>query len=149
MRILIYSYNYYPEPIGIAPLMTELAEGLVTRGHDVRVLTAMPWYPDSIIHPHYQGKLYCTEEINGVKIYRSYVWTRPERSLMNRVLFELSFVFLSFWQGIKIWSPDLILLTVPGLPVSVPASFLSWFHNCPIVLNLQDILPDAAVHVGL
>jgi hypothetical protein len=22
MRILIYSYNYHPEPIGIAPLMT-------------------------------------------------------------------------------------------------------------------------------
>ena len=28
MRILIYSCNYHPEPIGIAPLMTELAEGL-------------------------------------------------------------------------------------------------------------------------
>lgn len=37
MRILLYSYNYYPEPIGIAPLMTELAEGLVKRGHQVRV----------------------------------------------------------------------------------------------------------------
>ena len=36
MRILIYSYNYAPEPIGIAPLMTELAEGLVKRGHEVR-----------------------------------------------------------------------------------------------------------------
>jgi hypothetical protein len=40
MRILLYSYNYHPEPIGIAPLMTELAEGLVKRGHQVRVVTA-------------------------------------------------------------------------------------------------------------
>lgn len=149
MRILIYSYNYYPEPIGIAPLMTELAEGLVKRGYDVRVLTAMPWYPDSHIHPHYQGKLYCTEERHGVKIYRSYVWATPKRSLINRVLFELSFAFLSFWQGIKIWSPDVILVTVPGLPVSVPAYLLSRLYKCPLVLNLQDILPDAAIHVGL
>jgi colanic acid biosynthesis glycosyl transferase WcaI len=26
---------------------------------------------------------------------------------------------------------------------------LGWIHNAPVVLNLQDILPDAAVHVGL
>ena len=32
MQILIYSYNYHPEPIGIAPLMTELAEVLVKKG---------------------------------------------------------------------------------------------------------------------
>jgi colanic acid biosynthesis glycosyl transferase WcaI len=35
------------------------------------------------------------------------------------------------------------------LPVAVPAAILGWIHHCPIVLNLQDILPDAAVHVGL
>lgn len=149
MRILIYSYNYYPEPIGIAPLMTELAEGLAGRGNDVRVLTAMPWYPDSQIDPLYQGKLYCTEEINNVKIYRSYVWTHPKRNLINRALFEISFATLSFWQGLKTWSPHVILLTVPGLPVCIPATLLAKFHRCPVVLNLQDILPDAAVHVGL
>jgi colanic acid biosynthesis glycosyl transferase WcaI len=38
---------------------------------------------------------------------------------------------------------------VPPLPVSVPAALLGWFYSCPVVLNLQDILPDAAVHVGL
>jgi colanic acid biosynthesis glycosyl transferase WcaI len=149
MRILIYSYNYYPEPIGIAPLMTELAEGLAARGNDVRVLTAMPWYPDSQIDPHYQGKLYYTEERNNVKIYRSYVWVNSKRNLINRALFEISFVTLSFWQGLKKWSPDVILLIVPGLPVCIPATVLAKFHRCPVVLNLQDILPDAAVHVGL
>ena len=149
MRILSYSYNYYPEPIGIAPLMTELAEGLAKRGHDVRVLTAMPWYPDIRIHPHYRKKLYCTEERHGVKIYRAYVWVRPKRNLINRLLFELSFTVLSFWQGVRAWPPDVILLTVPGLPVCVPAAALGWLYQCPMVLNLQDILPDAAIHVGL
>ncbi|NEO26854.1 MAG: glycosyltransferase family 4 protein, partial [Kamptonema sp. SIO4C4] len=149
MRILLYSYNYYPEPIGIAPLMTELAEGLVQRGHQVRVVTAMPWYPDSEIYEPYRGKLYCTEERNGVKIQRCYVRSRPKRSLLNRAFFELSFMTFSFFQALRGWRPDLIFLTVPGLPVGVPASVLSLIYRCPIVLNLQDILPDAAVHVGL
>jgi colanic acid biosynthesis glycosyl transferase WcaI len=149
MRILVYSYNYHPEPIGIAPLMTELAEGLVQRGHQVRVITAMPWYPTNQISPNYRGKLYLTEKRNGVKIQRCYVWIRRDRNLRNRVLFEVSFVFLSFFQALWGKRPDVILLTVPGLPVCIPAAILGWLYRTPIVLNLQDILPDAAVHVGL
>lgn len=149
MRILIYSYNYHPEPIGIAPLMTELAEGLVARGHDVRVVTGMPNYPQRQIYEGYRGKLYCTEERNGVIIQRSCVWIRPKPGLVTRMLLDGSFVVSSMVQALRGWRPDVILLTVPPLPVSVPAALLGWIYSCPVVLNLQDILPDAAVHVGL
>ncbi|WNZ24379.1 glycosyltransferase family 4 protein [Leptolyngbya sp. NK1-12] len=149
MRILIYSYNYHPEPIGIAPLMTELAEGLVARGHDVRVVTGMPNYPQRQIYEDYKGKLYCTEERNGVIIQRSCVWIRPKPGLVTRMLLDGSFVVSSMVQALRGWRPDVILLTVPPLPVSVPAALLGWIYSCPVVLNLQDILPDAAVHVGL
>jgi colanic acid biosynthesis glycosyl transferase WcaI len=149
MRVLIYSYNYYPEPIGIAPLMTELAEGLAKRGHEVRVITGMPNYPQRQIYEGYRGKLYSTEERNGVTIQRCYVWVKPKPNFIDRVLLDSSFVFTSFFQALRGWRPDLILLTVPPLPVAVPAALLSWFYSCPIVLNVQDILPEAAVHVGL
>lgn len=149
MRILIYSYNYHPEPIGIAPLMTELAEGLVKRGHEVRVITAMPNYPQRSIYQEYRGKFYLTEHKNGVKIQRSYVWIRPQPNLLDRVLLDASFVVTSFFQALNGWQPDVILLTVPSLPVCVPAAILGWLHACPVVLNLQDILPEAAIHTGL
>jgi colanic acid biosynthesis glycosyl transferase WcaI len=149
MRVLLYSYNYYPEPIGIAPLMTELAEGLVRRGHQVRVITGMPNYPQRQIYEGYRGKVYCTEERNGVQIQRSYVWVKPRPSLFDRLLLDGSFVTTSFVQALNGWRPDVILLTVPPLPVCLPATLLGWLHNCPVVLNLQDILPEAAVHVGL
>jgi colanic acid biosynthesis glycosyl transferase WcaI len=149
MRILIYSYNYYPEPIGIAPLMTELAEGMVKRGHEVRVVTAMPWYPEAEIYPQYKNKLFLTERLNGVKVQRCFIWTSTQRSLKNRAFFELSFATLSLVQAFNGWRPDVMLLTVPGLPVCVPAWLVSRIYRTPLVLNLQDILPDAAVHVGL
>ena len=149
MRILIYSYNYYPEPIGIAPLMTELAEGLAKRGHEVRVITAMPNYPQREIYEQYRGKLYETEERNGVTIQRSYVWVKPKPSLLDRIFLDSSFVCTSFFQALRGLRPDLVLLTVPPLPVCAPAALLGWLYNCPIVLNVQDILPEAAVHVGL
>ncbi|PHM09304.1 glycosyltransferase family 4 protein [Nostoc sp. 'Peltigera malacea cyanobiont' DB3992] len=149
MRILIYSYNYYPEPIGIAPLMTELAEGLVKRGHEVRVVTAMPNYPERQIYQEYRGKWYVNEYKNGVQIQRSYVWIRPQPNLLDRVLLDASFVVTSFVPALIGWRPDVILSTSPSLPSCVPVALLGWLRACPVILNLQDILPEAAVHVGL
>ncbi|NER81660.1 MAG: glycosyltransferase family 4 protein [Leptolyngbya sp. SIO1D8] len=149
MRVLIYSYNYHPEPIGIAPLMTELAEGLVKQGHQVRVVTAMPNYPERQIYPDYRGRLYTTEEINGVIVQRCYVWIRPNPGLLTRVLLDGSFVLLSFLQSLQGWQPDVILYTSPSLPASVPVALLKLIYRCPTILNLQDILPEAAVQTGL
>jgi colanic acid biosynthesis glycosyl transferase WcaI len=149
MRILIYTYNYFPEPIGIAPLVTELAEGLVQRGHQVRVVTGMPNYPQRRIYEGYRGKLYLTELTNGVAVQRSYVWVRPKPTLLDRLLLEVSFVGTSFIHALRGKRPDVIFITAPPLPVAVPAALLGWIHRTPIILNLQDILPDAAVHVGL
>ncbi|NEO86050.1 MAG: glycosyltransferase family 4 protein [Spirulina sp. SIO3F2] len=150
MRILIYSYNYSPEPIGIGPLMTELAEGLASRGHQVRVVTAFPWYPVHENFPRDWPKgLYTAGERNQVWLQRCWVYISKKRSLLNRGLFELSFMFLSFFQALRHGRPDVVLLTVPGLPVGISAAIIGWLFRCPIVLNLQDILPDAAIEVGL
>ena len=149
MRILIYSYNYHPEPIGIAPLMTQLAEGLVQRGHEVRVITGMPNYPQRVVYEEYRGKFFCDEEHNGVLIQRSYVWVRPKPGLLTRILLDGSFVLTSMIQALRGWHPDIILLTVPPLPICIPAALLGFIYSCPVVLSLQDILPEAAIQVGL
>ncbi|MEL6489423.1 MAG: glycosyltransferase family 4 protein [Cyanobacteria bacterium J06621_3] len=149
MRVLLYSYNYYPEPIGIAPLMTELAEGLVRRGHQVRVITAMPNYPQRKIYPGYRGKLYKSEVRNGVEIERCFVAIKPEPGLVARAMLEGSFAILSFLKAITGWRPDVILSTSPSLPACVPVAFTRLFYRCPVVLSLQDILPEAAVQTGL
>lgn len=149
MQILIYAYNYHPEPIGIAPLMMELAEGLAARGHHVRVVTAMPNYPEGRIYPEYRGRLYTTEERNGVTIQRCFVLACPRRGLVGRLLLESSFMALSLWPALRGWRPDVILNTSPSLPACLPVALLKRRFQCPSVLNLQDILPEAAVQTGL
>ena len=150
MRILIYSYNYYPEPIGIAPLMTELAEGLVRRGHEVRVVTGMPNYPERRIYQGYRNKLYLTEERNGVIIQRSYIWVRgPKPGLLDRLLLDSSFMVTSIVQAFNGWRPDIIFATVPPLLVSGPVGIYAWVRRCPVILNIQDIVSEAALRVKL
>lgn len=149
MHILIYSYNYYPEPIGIAPLMTELAEGLAQRGHQVRVVTAMPNYPERCIYKEFRGKLFSTIKRNGVLIQRSFVWVKPKPKLFDRLMLDGSFIVTSIFQVLRGWRPDVILMTSPPLPVCLPSMLLRWIYSAPVMLNLQDILPEAAIEVGL
>ena len=149
MRVLLYSYNYYPEPIGIAPLMTELAEGLVRRGHQVKVITAMPNYPERKIYAGYRRKLYVTEKRNGVDIERCYVAVRPKPGLVARAMLDGSFALLSFMKAVSTWRPDVILSTSPSLIACLPVAATKLIYRCPSVLSLQDILPEAAVQTGL
>lgn len=45
LRILIHGINFSPELTGIGKYTGEMAEWLTSRGHEVRVVTAPPYYP--------------------------------------------------------------------------------------------------------
>src|SRR3954469_5659413 len=45
MRIQLWSYNYDPEPTGIAPVSAVWARTMSERGHEVDVVAAHPHYP--------------------------------------------------------------------------------------------------------
>ncbi|HIK54751.1 MAG TPA: WcaI family glycosyltransferase [Synechococcales cyanobacterium M55_K2018_004] len=149
MRILIYTCNYYPEPIGIAPLVTELAEGLAQRGHRVRVVTSLPNYPERRIYPPYRRRWFTREVRNGVLVQRSYAWVRPQPSALSRLLFEISFLLSSLGHVLMGERPDVIFLTVPPLIASLAVMLLSKVYRCPVILNLQDILSEAVAQLAL
>ena len=46
MKVLLYGINYAPELTGIGKYSGEMAEWLSQLGHDVRVVTAPPYYPE-------------------------------------------------------------------------------------------------------
>jgi len=45
MRILIHGINFFPELTGIGKYSGEMAEWLAAQGHEVRIVTAPPYYP--------------------------------------------------------------------------------------------------------
>jgi colanic acid biosynthesis glycosyl transferase WcaI len=46
LRVLIHGLNYAPEKVGVGRYTGEMADWLAQRGHDVRVVTAPPYYPE-------------------------------------------------------------------------------------------------------
>ena len=70
MRILILGINYFPERTSVSPFTTGLSEHLAASGHEVRVVTAFPYYPEWRTWKEYRGRLTQLEMRNGVEIRR-------------------------------------------------------------------------------
>lgn len=86
MKILVVCQHYYPEPFRI----TDICEELVKRNHDVTVLTGVPNYPMGKIYDGYKNKKRRYEEINGVKVHRSFTIGR-RTGIFWRILNYYSF----------------------------------------------------------
>ena len=79
MRLLIYGLNHAPEPTGIGKFTGEMAAWLAARVHQVRVVTAPPYYPAWQVGAGYSGWRWRRERVEGAEVYRCplYVPARP------------------------------------------------------------------------
>lgn len=152
MRILVVGINYAPDLIGVPKYNTELCEALVSFGHDVRVITAPPYYPAWSVPRKYRSWRYCSEIINGVSITRSPIYVPRKPSGAKRLLHHASFAVTSFWvvlSAVLRWRPDVILSVAPSL---MSAAFPAWIARRTGAfswLHLQDFEVDAAFDLGL
>ena len=150
MRILILTQYFPPETGAPQNRLHELAIRLKKKGADVTVLTAMPNYPEMIIHKEYRGKFYTYEEADGLKIHRSSVFVSKSRSLIFRLINYFSFVCSSFFTGLfRIKRQDFILCESPPLFLGITAWLLKKIKRSKLVFNVSDLWPESAEKLGL
>jgi len=95
VRILIYGVNYAPELTGIGKYTGEMAEWMAGHGHDVRVVTVPPYYPEWKVRDGYSGWKYSHERLNGVKVWRCPLYVPANQSGLKRILHLVSFALSS------------------------------------------------------
>ena len=145
MKLLILT-QYFPPEVG-APQnrLYELALRLESKGIDISVLTAMPNYPQMVVHKEYKGKCYCKEEMNGLKVHRSWIYVSKSKSIIPRLLNYFSFVFSSLWFGLfKIKKQDVLLVESPPLFLGITAYLLSRAKGAKMIFNVSDLWPESA-----
>jgi colanic acid biosynthesis glycosyl transferase WcaI len=149
MRALILGLNYLPESTSIGPYTADLAEHLRDRGHDVRVVTGFPIAPQWKVWKGYEGKLFMREVIRGVPITRTYLYVpkHPKKTL-QRILFDCSFAVSAFIGSLLGKSPELVIVISPPLQLSITAFLIRKLTRARVFLEIQDLVPDAAIAVG-
>jgi len=149
MNVLVMGMNYAPEQTAIGPLTTELCEYLVSQGHRVSMITAFPHYPEWRIWGGYRGKLFLRENINGVSVYRGYVYVPGKPNTWQRILYDSSFSISAFLWGLTIRDVDVVLAISPPVQLGLLAWVLGKIKRATFVFQLQDLIIDAAVALGM
>lgn len=150
MKILILT-QYFPPEVGAAQnRLLETALRLQKNGAEVKVLTAMPNYPEMKIRPGYKGRLYLKETLNGLEIHRAWIYVGNNKKILSRLLNYFSFVFTSFWVGLfKLGKTDFIFCESPPLFLGMTAVLLKKIKRCKLVFNVADLWPETAEKLGL
>lgn len=150
VRVAIITSNYWPERTGIGQVTTEFAEFLSSEGIHVRVATAMPYYPEWSVYPEYQRKLWCKEDHNSVIIYRAAHYASPSPNALGRIFHELSLCLLSVPNMFRaLRGAKAAFVVSPDLSHAFVGCVVSRVMRVPVTLVVQDILPDAAIEMGM
>lgn len=148
MKITIFGINYTPEMIGIAKYTSGLAEGLAKRGHEVSVVTALPYYPGWKIKEGWQRPFWIRQlHAGGVKAIHCPIYVPRTPSGNRRILHYLSFLASSFplalWHGL-VRRPDVVLAIAPSLIASLSALSAARLCGAKAWLHIQDFEVEAA-----
>ncbi|NLW70252.1 MAG: glycosyltransferase family 4 protein [Eubacteriaceae bacterium] len=88
MKILVITQHYWPEQFNI----TEICEGLASKGHEVCVLAGLPNYPSGVIPEEYRRGKNRLQVHNNVTIIRVKEIARGKAGIIKRALNYFSYV---------------------------------------------------------
>jgi colanic acid biosynthesis glycosyl transferase WcaI len=133
--------------------MTRIVSELAARGHELHVVTALPWYRNHAIEPGWGGRLWRTEKTEWGSIIRVHPF--PGKSKSNLLRRALGFIAFSYAVGIRSvhadglpFKVDGVLAMSPPLTLGLTGWFTKIIRRAPLVFNIQDVFPDAAIQTG-
>lgn len=150
IRVLFLT-QYFPPETGAPPVrLFEMARWLVKRGIEVEVLTALPNYPQGRVYDAYRGKLWVTEEQDGIRVIHAPIYPSRSARFLPRMTNYFSFVFSSVIFGLLLARrPDVILCESPPLFLGLSALFLKTVYWCRLIFNVSDLWPETAIRMGM
>lgn len=152
MKILYVSQYFPPEMGAPAARAAELSRHWANSGHDVSVLTGFPNHPTGVIPPEYRKRaqrLVAREDVNGVKVVRTWLLPFPNRKAYERMLNYSSFCVSAATTGLFVSRPDVVIGTSPQLLVGLSGLCIARAKRVPFVFEVRDLWPESLAAVGM
>lgn len=149
MKIGMLSQWCQPETGG-AQLVGVYAREFVKQGHQVRVLTGFPNYPDGVLYPGYKMRPRSCEWDGGVRIDRVALYPNHSSSAIGRFLNYASFGLSATTLGAGVLrEADAVWVFNHPITVSLPLLTQTRMGKVPYFLHVQDLWPDSLLESGM
>ena len=152
LRLIVLCPHFAPDIAPTGVVMTRIVKELARRGHELHVITAVPWYREHRVEPGFETKWWSVERTPWGTITR--VNPFPGKSKSNLFRRAIGFVLFSVLVGLcglragGKGRVDGVLAMSPPLTLGVTGWLVRVVRGGRLVFNIQDVFPDAAIETG-
>lgn len=149
LRLAVLCPHFAPDTAPTGEVMTRIVTELVALGHEVHVITALPWYRAHRIEPGWEGRWVQRETTPWGSIIRVNPFPGTDkRNLLRRAFGFAGFSLLTGLVSLGGGRVDAVIAMSPPLTLGLTGWVTHLVRRGPLVFNIQDVFPDAAVQTG-
>lgn len=151
--IVVLCPHFAPDTAPTGAVMTRIVDEFAAAGERVHVVTSLPWYRAHAIDDGWGGRLARRETTSWGTVTRVHPF--PGKSKSNLARRALGFAAFSVLAGICTLfaggirrRPSAVIAMSPPLTLGLTGWLAARLRRCPMIFNIQDVFPDAAVETG-
>lgn len=153
MRIVVLCPHFAPDTAPTGTVMTRIVEELAVLGHEIHVVTSLPWYREHRIEEGWGGRAVRTDATDWGSVTRVHPFPGDDKAnLVRRAGGFVAFSALAGFAALRAggWRRrvDIVLAMSPPLTLGPTGWLTGLVRRAPLVFNVQDVFPDAAVRTG-
>ncbi len=148
MKILFVTHYFPPEVNAPANRTHEHCRRWVMDGHDVTVITGVPNHPRGEIFDGFENRWIQEEEIDGIRVIRTWMFLAQNAGFAKRVANYLLFAVTAVLASLRAGMPDIVVATSPQFFVGVAGAIIARLKRRPFVLEIRDLWPKSIVELG-
>jgi colanic acid biosynthesis glycosyl transferase WcaI len=151
LRLVVLCPHFEPDIAPTGAVMTRIVHELAALGHELHVVTSLPWYREHAIEPGWKGGMWRVEVTTWGSITRVHPFPgKTKRNLLRRAIGFGLFSLIVGLRGLRVGHGriDGVFAMSPPLTLGLTGRFIATLRRTRLVFNIQDVFPDAAIQTG-
>ena len=158
LKLLVLCPHFEPDTAPTGVVMTRIVRELAELGHEIHVVTALPWYREHKVESEWVQTTWRTR--TSVTAWGSVTRLNPfagddKKNLWRRALGFVGFSVISVVAGLSAGRAsngkrrvDAVIAMSPPLTLGLSGWLIAKGRRAPLLFNIQDVFPDAAIETG-
>ncbi|MBK5332453.1 MAG: glycosyltransferase family 4 protein, partial [Ilumatobacteraceae bacterium] len=149
LKIAVLCPHFAPDTAPTGEVMTRIVTELAALGHELHVVTALPWYRGHVVEDGWGGKWVRRERTDWGSITRVNPFPGgSKRNLARRAAGFVGFSAIAGLTSLRGGRVDAVIAMSPPLTMGLTGWVTHLVRRGPLIFNIQDVFPDAAVETG-
>jgi glycosyltransferase involved in cell wall biosynthesis len=150
VRIAFLCQYFVPEIGAPSARVSEFSREWVREGQDVTVVTGVPNHPTGIVPPEYRGVIFRRETLDGITVFRNWLYATPNEGFVRKTLSHVSFMLSTMVLTTpRLRGYDVIVVSSPAFFAVISAWLMSRVWRIPYVFEVRDLWPGIFIELGV